>query len=64
MNTRDGLQDADLFMQILASGNEELKADALSLLKETTGGNFTTFSDDGEVFERAYERLLAIADKL
>lgn len=64
MNTRDGLQDADLFMQILASDNEVLKAEALSLLKETNGGNFTSFSDDGEVFECAYERLLEIADKL
>ena len=64
MNTRDGLQDADLFMQILASDNEVLKAEALSLLKETTGGNFTSFSDDGEVFECAYEKLLEIADKL
>jgi hypothetical protein len=64
MNTRDGLQDADLFMQIFASDNEELKADALSLLKRTTGGNFTTFSDNSALFEHSYGTLLHIADGL
>ncbi|MBO4326623.1 MAG: DUF4091 domain-containing protein [Clostridia bacterium] len=64
MNTRDGLQDADLFMQILELGDEYLVNAAKKLLAETTGGCFTYFSDDSVLFEKNYERLLRMADEL
>ena len=64
VNTRDGLQDADLFMRLLASDNAELRSAALELLRDTTGEDFTTFSDDSKAFEKQLEKLLELGDRL
>ena len=64
INTRDGLQDADLFMRLLGSDNAELREKALALLRDTTGEDFTTFSDDSKAFEKQLEKLLELGDKL
>lgn len=64
MNTRDGLQDADLFMQIIERGNDKQKKGVRELLDEVTKGDFEAHSDDTEEFERNFEKLLAIADSL
>lgn len=64
MNTRDGLQDADIFMQILEKGSKKLRNDALKLLDEVCKGNFIAHSDDDAAFNENFRKLLEIADKL
>ncbi len=64
MNTRDGLADADLFIQILEKGTGKQKREARELLDEVCRGNFEAHSDDTEEFEENYLKLLDIADRL
>ncbi len=62
INTRDGLQDADLFFRICASGKKRAKNDAEKLLKEATERGFYAVSDDSGIFNERYVKLLGIAD--
>ncbi|MBQ3866934.1 MAG: DUF4091 domain-containing protein [Clostridia bacterium] len=64
VNTRDGLQDADLFMQLLGSGRPELAAAARKIANSATHGSFKNFSDDDEAFAKKQRALLALADKM
>ncbi|MBO7406082.1 MAG: hypothetical protein J6V14_00510, partial [Clostridia bacterium] len=64
INTRDGLQDADLFMPLLGSGRPELIAAARKIAGSATHGSFINFSDDDEVFAKKQRALLALADKM
>ncbi|MBO7406324.1 MAG: DUF4091 domain-containing protein [Clostridia bacterium] len=64
INTRDGLQDADLFMQLLGSGRPELIAAARKIAGSATHGSFINFSDDDEAFAKKQRALLALADKI
>jgi hypothetical protein len=64
MNTRDGLQDADLFMQIFASGKKLLIAAAEKLLEEAAGRSFISRDDDSDRFNERYIKLLETADRI
>ncbi|MBP5312493.1 MAG: DUF4091 domain-containing protein [Clostridia bacterium] len=64
MNMRDGLQDADLFMQIFEKGSKKAKKDAKDLLKSVCFDDFESHSDDDEAFRQAFLKLLEIADSI
>lgn len=62
VNTRDGLQDAELMMTILNSKDRRARNALGRLLSDSTGGCFTAFSDDPDLFNERYKKLLGIAD--
>jgi len=66
MNTRDGMQDAELFCALLESDDADVRAEAKAILQDAVGdgSNFYTFSDCPCKFEADRARLEQLAERI